>query len=81
MKYINIAKKVFEIESESIKNLSSLLTTDFTDTVNKILSSKGRLVISGMGKSGHIGVEISATLASTGTPSFLCIQQKLFTVI
>lgn len=66
----NIAKNVFKLEAEAINNLSNLLTDDFTNCIEKILSSKGRLVISGMGKSGHIGVKISATLASTGTPSF-----------
>lgn len=64
------AKRVFEIESKTIKNLENLLTKDFEDAIKAIIASKGRLVISGMGKSGHIGVKISATLASTGTPSF-----------
>ena len=67
---IEQAKKVFEIESKAIKNLENLLTEDFEKAIKCILKSKGRLVISGMGKSGHIGVKISATLASTGTPSF-----------
>lgn len=65
-----IAENVFETESKAIKNLSALLTKDFEGAVKLILHSRGRLVISGMGKSGHIGVKISATLASTGTPSF-----------
>jgi len=67
---MNIAKSIFTLESEAIKNLSSLLTEDFEKSIKVILNSNGRLVISGMGKSGHIGVKISATLASTGTPSF-----------
>ena len=66
----DIARHVFEIESESIKNLSNLLTSDFEKAVEKIADSKGRLVVTGMGKSGHIGAKISATLASTGTPGF-----------
>lgn len=70
MTSIDIAKNVFAIEADSVKNLSNLLTEDFSKVVDLILKSKGRLVISGMGKSGHIGVKISATLASTGTPSF-----------
>ena len=70
MNVIDIAKNVFKLESEAIKDLSNLLTEDFSNSINKILNSQGRLVISGMGKSGHIGVKISATLASTGTPSF-----------
>ena len=70
MNAIDIAKNVFKLESEAIKDLSNLLNEDFTNSISEILNSKGRLVISGMGKSGHIGVKISATLASTGTPSF-----------
>jgi arabinose-5-phosphate isomerase len=69
-KYLQIAKKVFETESNAIKKLSDLLTKDFSKVVNLIYENKGRVVISGMGKSGHIGVKISATLASTGAPSF-----------
>lgn len=65
-----VAKNVFEIEAQSIEHLKNLLTDDFIGAVELILNAKGRLVISGMGKSGHIGVKISATLASTGTPSF-----------
>lgn len=67
---LNLAKNVFDIESESILNLKNQLTEDFEKAIQAILSSKGRLVVTGMGKSGHIGVKISATLASTGTPSF-----------
>lgn len=70
MKVLNIAKEVFEIESKEIANLSHFLTEDFEKAINAILSSKGKLIISGMGKSGLIGKKIAATLASTGTPSF-----------
>jgi len=70
MSSVKIAKNVFEVEAEAIKHLATLLTDDFSKAVDLIMGSKGRLVISGMGKSGHIGVKISATLASTGTPSF-----------
>ncbi len=64
------AKQVFKIESDAVANLSSLLTDDFSNSVSAILNSKGRLIVCGMGKSGIIGKKISATLASTGTPSF-----------
>lgn len=70
MKIIEQAKKVFEIESKEIANLSSLLTEDFEKSIDAILNSKGKFIISGMGKSGLIGKKIAATLASTGTPSF-----------
>ncbi|HHP0355620.1 TPA: KpsF/GutQ family sugar-phosphate isomerase [Campylobacter lari subsp. concheus] len=67
---IKIAKEVFEIESKTILDLCDNLDEDFSKAVELILSIKGRCVVSGMGKSGHIGAKIAATLASTGTPSF-----------
>lgn len=65
-----IAKEVFDLESNAILGLKSFVGEDFNAVILKILNLKGRLVISGMGKSGHIGAKIAATLASTGTPSF-----------
>jgi len=65
-----IAEEVFEIESKEIANLSTLLTIDFENAVKLIFKSKGKFIISGMGKSGIVGKKIAATLASTGTPSF-----------
>ncbi|MCH3717606.1 KpsF/GutQ family sugar-phosphate isomerase [Campylobacter lari] len=70
MDAIKIAKEVFEIESKTILDLCDNLDENFSKTIDLILSIKGRCVISGMGKSGHIGTKIAATLASTGTPSF-----------
>lgn len=70
MEINNIAKEVFEIESKEIFNLSNLLTDDFEKAVKSILNTNGKLIISGMGKSGIIGKKIAASLASTGTPSF-----------
>ncbi|EAH6869478.1 KpsF/GutQ family sugar-phosphate isomerase [Campylobacter lari] len=67
---IKIAKEVFEIESKTILDLCDNLDEGFDKAVELILSIKGRCVVSGMGKSGHIGAKIAATLASTGTPSF-----------
>jgi len=66
----NVAKKIFIIESIQIENLSKNLTNDFENTIKDILDSKGKLIISGMGKSGLIGTKLAATFASTGTPSF-----------
>jgi len=66
----NIAKEVFEIESQEIANLTNLLTEDFEKAVKAVLNTSGKFIISGMGKSGIIGRKIAATLASTGTPSF-----------
>nr|WP_257928579.1 KpsF/GutQ family sugar-phosphate isomerase [Campylobacter lari]MCR6512372.1 KpsF/GutQ family sugar-phosphate isomerase [Campylobacter lari] len=70
MDAIKIAKEVFEIESKTILDLCDNLDEGFNKAIELILSSKGRCVVSGMGKSGHIGAKIAATLASTGTPSF-----------
>ena len=65
-----IAKEVFEIESKEIAKLSNLLTEDFGNAIDAVFNTKGKFIISGMGKSGIIGKKIAATLASTGTPSF-----------
>ncbi len=65
-----IAIDVFESEAKEIENLSNRITVDFENSVKKIFNCKGKLIISGMGKSGIIGKKISATMASTGTPSF-----------
>ncbi|WP_172586681.1 SIS domain-containing protein [Campylobacter sp. P255] len=70
MDAIKIAKEVFEIESKTILDLCDTLNGEFSKAVELILSIKGRCVVSGMGKSGHVGAKIAATLASTGTPSF-----------
>ena len=70
MNILQIAKDIFEIESKEIANLVNLLTEDFEKAVNDIYNSKGKLIVTGMGKSGLIGKKIAATLASTGTPSF-----------
>ena len=58
-----IAEEVFEIESKEIANLSTLLTIDFENAVKSIINSKGKLIISGMGKSGIVGKKIAATLS------------------
>ena len=76
MNAIEIAKEVFEIESKEIRNLSNLLTEDFQNAIDLILNSSGKLIISGMGKSGIIGKKIAASLASAGTPSFFYTQVK-----
>lgn len=70
MDILEIAKEVFKIEANEIANLSNLLTIEFKETVEAIFNSNGKLIVSGMGKSGLIGKKIAATMASTGTPSF-----------
>jgi arabinose-5-phosphate isomerase len=64
------AIKCFNDEAQAILDLIPLLTDDFDKAINLIYNCKGRFIITGVGKSGHIGAKIAATLASTGTPSF-----------
>ncbi|BEK46725.1 KpsF/GutQ family sugar-phosphate isomerase [Campylobacter jejuni] len=70
MNTLEIAKEVFEKEAQAILDLAKNLDENFNQAINLMLNTKGRCIISGMGKSGHIGAKIAATLASTGTPSF-----------
>ncbi len=65
-----IATHTFAVESKAVAQLSGQLTADFEKAVRAILSTKGKVIITGMGKSGIIGRKIAATLASTGTSSF-----------
>ena len=66
---LKIAKKTIKTESRAIENLSNLLDDNFADAVSLIYSSKGRVIITGIGKSAIIASKIVATLNSTGTPS------------
>jgi arabinose-5-phosphate isomerase len=66
---LNGAKKVLTVESEALIRLRDSLDASFTRLVEVILACRGRVVVTGMGKSGIVGHKISATLASTGTPS------------
>lgn len=66
---LSLAKKTIESESQAIAKLADLLTDDFVQTVQIIYQSKGRLVVTGIGKSAIIAQKIVATLNSTGTPS------------
>src|SRR5687767_8612506 len=63
------ARLVIEVEGKAVLGLSSRLNGDFTRAVERILACHGRVVVTGLGKSGIVGQKISATLASTGTPS------------
>lgn len=67
---LTLARKVLLTEAREIEALASNLDTNFEAAVSLILHCKGRVVVSGIGKSGHIGGKIAATLASTGTPAF-----------
>jgi arabinose-5-phosphate isomerase len=74
----DLAKRVFDIEIDSLKEVAGLIGEEFTATVDAILNSKGKLIVAGVGKSGLIGRKIAATLASTGTPSFFLHPGEAF---
>ncbi len=67
---IEIAKQVLQIEADGILTLQRDLDDSFTQAVDLIMATEDRLIISGMGKSGHIARKIAATLASVGTPAY-----------
>ncbi|MDP5158609.1 MAG: KpsF/GutQ family sugar-phosphate isomerase [Flaviramulus sp.] len=66
---IKIAKQTIKMESEAILNLANLITDDFAEAIEVIYKSKGRVIITGIGKSAIIANKIVATLNSTGTPA------------
>lgn len=70
MHYIQSAKEVIKIESQAVLELLERLDDRFSKACQLLLDCKGRVIVLGMGKSGHIGNKIAATLASTGTPAF-----------
>ena len=70
MSALEVAARVLRDEAEAILKLIDRLDTSFEDAVNLISCSSGRVILTGMGKSGHIAKKVSATMASTGTPSF-----------
>lgn len=67
---LELAREVLLIEAREVEALAQRLDDSFTRAIDLILQCHGRVVVSGMGKSGHIGCKIAATLASTGTPAF-----------
>ena len=67
---LDLAKQVLAIEAEAIQNLSARLGQSFLDAVALLLNCRGRVVVSGIGKSGHIARKIASTMASTGTPAY-----------
>ncbi len=70
MTYLTSAARTFDNQITALQKLASELDTSFTRACDILLNCKGKVVVSGMGKSGHIGNKIAATLASTGTPAF-----------
>lgn len=68
--FVEEAKKIFDIEIEALIKTRDALGPDFENLVNLVLNCKGKVVLTGMGKPGHIATKMAATLASLGTPSF-----------
>ena len=67
---LELARKVLAIEADAVSALGSRLDERFLDAIGLILACRGRVVVSGVGKSGHIARKIASTMASTGTPAF-----------
>lgn len=67
---IKIGRRVLQTEGEALLTLAEFLNDSFDDAVDMMLAAEGRIIVTGMGKSGHIARKIAATLASTGTPAF-----------
>ncbi|MEQ1775799.1 MAG: KpsF/GutQ family sugar-phosphate isomerase [Burkholderiales bacterium] len=67
---ISVARQVLDIEARAIQHLMTRLDASFSDAVAMILACRGRVVVSGIGKSGHVARKMASTLASTGTPAF-----------
>ena len=70
MNLIKIAQETFQIEADALKKAAERLDQNFLDAIELILNTKGKLIITGVGKSGLVGAKMAATFASTGTSSF-----------
>lgn len=68
--FLSSANRTIEMEQQAVGDLKKRLNNDFCNACQLILTGQGRVVVTGMGKSGHVGHKIAATLASTGTPAF-----------
>ena len=67
---LRLARDTLDIEVQALQAMAARLDGQFTDAVARILALRGRVIVMGMGKSGHVGRKLAATLASTGTPAF-----------
>ncbi|MBP8138531.1 MAG: KpsF/GutQ family sugar-phosphate isomerase [Alicycliphilus sp.] len=67
---LRLGRETFDIEAHALQSLGARLDAVFVQAVQLLLATPGRVIVMGMGKSGHVGRKIAATLASTGTPSF-----------
>ena len=67
---IKTGRQVIDIEIKALNLLKNYISSDFVKVVNLLLKNKGKIVVSGIGKSGHIASKIASTLSSVGSPSF-----------
>ncbi len=72
------AIETLRIEADAVENLTNNINDEFEAVIKEILACKGRIIVTGMGKSGHVGRKIAASLASTGTPSFFMHPAEAF---
>lgn len=70
MSSVEIAKRVLQEEAEAILQVRKEIDISFDNAIRMILASQGRIILTGMGKSGHVARKVAATMASTGTPAF-----------
>jgi arabinose-5-phosphate isomerase len=67
---LDLARQVMRIEADAVLALAARIGDEFLQALRLILNCSGRIIVSGMGKSGHVGRKIASTLASTGTPAY-----------
>lgn len=70
LNYLTSARRTLDLEIQALQGLTKHLDSSFEQACERVLACTGRVVVTGMGKSGHIGNKLAATLASTGTPAF-----------
>ena len=73
-----LARRTLDTEAQALRKMEETLGDSFVEAVESILANRGKLIVTGMGKSGLIGRKIAATLASTGTPSFFLHPGEAF---
>ena len=82
MEEVQNAQKVMNSEAIAIKKCSEKLDENFVKALNILYSDEGKVIVTGIGKSGHLAKKVAATLCSTGTPALLsCILPKQYTEI
>lgn len=75
---LDLASRTLRLEAEALQQMSTTLGNEFVSAVERVLECRGKVIITGMGKSGLVGRKIAATLASTGTPSFFLHPGEAF---